>query len=456
MKLLSFLFAILAIVLFIALGNIYLTNHDILNRTLVIYGDQRVQVWVVIVGVFTLGFVLNVMYTVVREVIRAVQGLNASAATRAGRRISVRILDARELMAHGLYGQAREALDSILLEQSDHAGAQLMRGETLLKLGDLEGAVKQFEALAKAAPTHCEARYQLAEALVANRNSEAAIGVLKKLAAEHPKQALKALRRLRALYGEAQRWDEALEIHKKLAQQFGSELSHGERAQGTALAYQVGLAKVDQDQFKEAAQTFQQVLKEDPAFIPAYLSLGRTMILQDQEQPGLEIWLEGFRATGEGAFLQEIEDYYIQMGKPEEGLSLLRRITATSQHATTAKFFLGKMLYRLEILDEALEQFQEVRSQVVYSPILFFFMAKIHSRRGRLDAALNEYRQLLRNLGVLKLRFECGICGHKTMDYTDRCESCSSWNSMHFLFKESDLPEAPLRPETGSGWLSMV
>ncbi|MDE3033741.1 MAG: hypothetical protein KGI56_08770, partial [Acidobacteriota bacterium] len=78
------------------------------------------------------------------------------------------------------------------------------------------------------------------------------------------------------------------------------------------------------------------------------------MILQDQEAQGLEIWLEGFRKTGEGTFLQEIEDYFIQLGRPEDGLALLRKVAATSKHATTAKFFLGKMLYRLEILDEAL------------------------------------------------------------------------------------------------------
>ena len=179
------------------------------------------------------------------------------------------------------------------------------------------------------------------------------------------------------------------------------------------------------------------------------------MILQDQEAQGLEILLEGFRKTGEGTFLQELEDYFIQLGRPEDGLALMRRVAATSRHSTTAKFFLGKMLYRLEILDEALDLFQEVRSQVVYSPILFFFMAKIHSRRARLDAALNEYRQLLRNLGILKLRYECAVCGHRTQDFSDRCDSCGSWNSSHFMFKESDLPEGPIRGESGS-WMAMM
>jgi lipopolysaccharide biosynthesis regulator YciM len=217
----------------------------------------------------------------------------------------------------------------------------------------------------------------------------------------------------------------------------------------------VGLVKVEADLFKDASQIFQQVIKEDSSFVPAYLALGRCMILQDQEAQGLEIWLEGFRTTGEGALLQEIEDYFIQCGRPEEGLAVLQRVAATSAHQTTAKFFLGKMYYRLEILDEALVLFQEVRAQVVYSPILFFFMAKIHGRRGRTEQALNEYRQLLRNLGVLKLRYECAVCGRRTQDYLDRCETCGSWNSLHFLFKENELSELHLRPESGS-WLSMA
>lgn len=289
---------------------------------------------------------------------------------------------------------------------------------------------------------------------MAARNPQGATTLLKQLAGDHPKSALRALRRLRALHAEAGRWEEALDAHKRLVSRFPGELNLAEKAQGVALSFQVGLTKVDADLFKEASLVFQQVLKEDPSFVPAYLALGRCMILQDQEAQGLEIWLEGFRATGEGALLQEIEDYFIQFGRPEEGLAVLQRVAATSEHQTSAKFFLGKMYYRLEILDQALVLFQEVRAQVVYSPILYFFMAKIHGRRGRTEQALNEYRQLLRNLGVLKLRYECSVCGRRTPDFMDRCETCGSWNSSHFLFKENELAEVHLRPESGS-WLAL-
>ncbi|MBK8726452.1 MAG: tetratricopeptide repeat protein [Holophagaceae bacterium] len=455
MKLINFIFVLLMAGVVIALGNLYLVNYDLFNRQVVFYGDRHIRVWALVLVSVGIGFFVNLLYNSVVALRGLVTGLNASAATRVGKRVSGHMAEARELMSHGLYAEAKGVLAAVLEERADHQGASILLGEVFMKLGDTEGAVKHMEAYCLAKPDNMEARYQLAEALLANRSSDAAVAVLKKIAADRPKQSLRAWRRLRALHTDAQRWDEALEAHRKLNQYFSTEMGTGEKAQGSALLYMVGLGKVEADQYKEAIQSFQQVLKEDSGFLPAQLALGRCMVLQDQEQQGVEIWLEGFRKTGEGTFLQEIEDYFIQIGKPDDGLAVLERVASTTEHATTAKFFLGKMLYRLEILDRALDQFMEVRSQVVYSPILFFFMAKIHARRGRNDQAMNEYRQLLRNLGVLKLRFECSVCGHRSQDYVDRCEGCSSWNSVHFMFKESDLPELPRPTETGS-WMAMA
>jgi len=449
MRLINVVFIVLIAFVLMSVGYVYMQNSSVLAQDVMLWNHISIRVSSLLIGVFLLGFVLNLLYTGIMEFTRFVKGINASAATRAGKRLSSLLTEARELLAHGLPGHARQVLESVLRERADHEAASLLLGEALVKVGDYDTAVKHLETCALARPGAVEFQYMLADALLAARNAEGAAAVLKRIAGDEPKTALRALRKLRTLHMDAGRWEEALDVHKRLVSRFGKEVNSQERAQGTALQYQVGMNKVEGDQYKEAAQIFQQILKEDISFVPAYLSLGRCMILQDQEVQGLEIWLEGFRTTGEGALLQEIEDYFIQSGKPEEGLACLRRVAATSEFATTAKFFLGKMLYRLEILDEALVLFQEVRAQVVYSPILYFFMAKIHSRRGRMEQALNEYRQLLRNIGILRQRFECSVCGQKTPDYMDRCDGCGSWNSSHFMFKENELPELNLRPETG-------
>jgi lipopolysaccharide biosynthesis regulator YciM len=455
MRLINMFFIALIAFVLMSVGYVYTRNTGVLALDIKLWGDVSVRVSSLLLGAFLLGFVLNLIYTGIMEFLRFVKGINASAATRAGKRLSSQLSEARELLAHGLPGHARQILESVLRERSDHEAANLLLGEALVKLGDYDTAVKHLETCCQMHADAIEFQYLLADALVAARNPDGAATLLKRIAGDNPKIALRALRKLRTLHMDGGRWEEALDVHKRLVSRFGKEMNQPERAQGAALLYQVGMGKVETDLYKEAAQVFQQILKEDTSFVPAYLSLGRCMILQDQEVQGLEIWLEGFRTTGEGALLQEVEDYFIQCGRPEDGLSMLRRVAATSEFATTAKFFLGKMLYRLEILDEALVLFQEVRTQVVYSPILFFFMAKIHSRRGRMEQALNEYRQLLRNLGILRQRFECSVCGQKTQDYVDRCEACGTWNSSHFMFKENELPELHLRTETGP-WVGML
>jgi lipopolysaccharide biosynthesis regulator YciM len=454
MRLANILFLLLIAFFMGWLVTVYTTNLSVFTSQVALRKDIHISVLLLVVLVFSAGLVLNVLYSGYMEIRRMVKNFSASAATRAGRRLSTLLQDAENAQAHGLLGQARDVLQTILRERPDHVQAGLLMSNVLLKQGDTDAAAKHLEGLCLAHPDLVEPRYQLAEVLVQARSADGAVNLLKQLAGDHPKEALRALRRLRTLHVEAGRWEEALDAHKRLVTRFPSELNQAERAQGVAMSFQLGLVKVEADLFKDASLIFQQAIKDDATFVPAYLALGRCMILQDQESQGLEIWLEGFRTTGEGALLQEIEDYFIQCGRPEEGLELLQRVAATSAHQTTAKFFLGKMYYRLEILDEALELFQDVRAQVVYSPILYFFMAKIHGRRGRPEQALNEYRQLLRNLGVLKLRYECSVCGKRTADYLDRCESCGSWNGIHFLFKENELPELHLRTESGS-WLSM-
>ena len=461
MRLINVIFIAIIALALMWVGYAYIHNYAVMGNEVELLNfwnrsnSIRVKVSTLLICVFLLGFILNLLYTATMEFRRLIRGFNASAATRVGKRLSNQLEDARELLAHDLPRQARQVLEDLLTECSGHDAGSLLMGEVLIKLGEYDRAVTHIDACCLAHPENIEFKYLLVEALVAVRDVDRALVVLKKIVGDYPKYALRALRKLRGLYVEHSRWDDAMDVQKRIVSRFADAMSPVERGYSTGFLYQIGMDKVEADQFKEAAQIFQQVIKEDGSFVPAYLSLGRCMILQDQESQGMEIWLEGFRATGEGTMLQEVEDYFIQSGKPEDGLAVLRRVAATSEFSITAKFFLGKMLYRLEILDDALDILQEVRSQIVDSPILYFFIAKIHARRGRMEQAVSEYRQLLRNTGILKMRFECSLCGHKTADYVDRCESCGSWSSSCFLLKESEVPELRLRSESGF-WVGTI
>jgi hypothetical protein len=167
------------------------------------------------------------------------------------------------------------------------------------------------------------------------------------------------------------------------------------------------------------------------------------MILQDQEAQGLEIWIEGFRRTGEGTFLQEIEDYFIQLGRPEAGLALMRRVAATSKHAATAKFCLGQMRYRREIWT-TLDLFQEVRSQVTAR-------SSSHGQDPQPlrppDAALNDTASCCGTWGP-QAAFRVPSAG--TRPRTTTAARAAAAEHKLLPLHESDLPDGPIRGESGS------
>lgn len=219
MRLVNVVFFIAIVFLLVMSAHVYATNHDILVQDLVIRGEG-VKVQTVILIAFLIGFVLNFIWALIMEIRQAIKGLNASAATRLGRRISEQLQDARDLMAHGLPKEAEQILRGVLEQRQDHPEAATLLGDCLLRQGDPDAAARVLAQACEAHPGHAEPRYLLAEARQAMRDPEGAAAALRRLAQDQPKQALRALRRLRALHLEAQRWEEAAEVQKRLVAQF--------------------------------------------------------------------------------------------------------------------------------------------------------------------------------------------------------------------------------------------
>ena len=175
MRLFSFLMVVLIGAVLVLLANLYVSNFALFNREMVLYGDTQIRVWVFTLVVLAVGFLINLIYNGYAALRDMVKGLNASAATRMGRRVSSRLSDARALIAHGLLSKAKVMLEEMFTDHPDHEGTTMLYGDVLLKAGDGEAAAKHFQKFCLKHPDHVEARYQLAEALLASRNSDGAM-----------------------------------------------------------------------------------------------------------------------------------------------------------------------------------------------------------------------------------------------------------------------------------------
>ncbi len=98
------------------------------------------------------------------------------------------------------------------------------------------------------------------------------------------------------------------------------------------------------------------------------------------------------------------------------------------------RFFLGRLYYRLEMLDEALRVLAPLTERVDRSPTLCYLLARIHQRRGEMGQAVDRYQECVQQAGLGAADFLCADCGARSGEWLDRCEECGAWGSIDLRF----------------------
>ncbi len=93
------------------------------------------------------------------------------------------------------------------------------------------------------------------------------------------------------------------------------------------------------------------------------------------------------------------------------------------------------------MIDEALQQFSQMKGRVTYFPALHYYLAKIQERRGNLGEAFKELELVLRQSELLKVEYVCGTCSRRHPDWVDYCDRCGEWNSVVVDFREERAVE---------------
>ena len=208
-------------------------------------------------------------------------------------------------------------------------------------------------------------------------------------------------------------------------------------AQG--LTYQQGVRMLEEDRATEAATLFRGLLAHEPRFIPARIMLGEAELLEDREAEAIAAWRAGYQETGSPVFLQRIEDYFIEQEEPMRAIETLRALIATAGNDLLPRFYLGRLYYRLEMLEEATKQLGAIEERIKSSPTYHFLLGRIHHRRGDLQKAVESFGACLRQLDVGSAEYLCRVCHQRYADWRDSCSRCGSWNSVDLNFEEERL-----------------
>ena len=420
------------------LSILYTSNQDTLNRHVFFGHGLSMPVWFCILMVSGVSMLVPLLFGVLRDLRRMFGSLGARRRLRSLQEAEERYLMGVESMLHGREERALEHFNAVLQVEPNHFEALLRAGEVLRGLRRYPEAIEYHRRAARAKEGDARPLYLLVEDYEESGAMENAKAVLNRIIELNPKRSLSASKKYRAIAVREGDWEKAWEIQQKIESQMAEigESSKAEKKYHLGIRYMLAQRLIERGKERDAIGILRRLAKMEPGFVPAQLRLGKALSAIGQPEEAVEVWEEGYRATGHPIFLTTIEDHHLGIDQPRRAIEALKAALFTGKKDIVPRFFLGKLYYRLEMIDEALQQFSQMKGQVTYFPGLHYYLAKIMERHGNLREALKELEILLKEAEVLKVEYACSTCARKYPFWIDYCNRCGEWNTVNIDFRE--------------------
>ncbi len=244
-----------------------------------------------------------------------------------------------------------------------------------------------------------------------------------------------ALRILRDFYVWKKDWDNAYDVEKKIRRFIKTD---EENRRFVGIRYEQTLT-LFQNRFSQnidkIIDNLKEIISEDKRFIPAYILLAQTYIKMNKLNEAGRVYGRGYTKTGHIEFLLKMEDLYINKGDPGAILKIYQRVLDLSPKDHLITFLYARLCLRLEMIDEALDMLNSLIDEGEEFRGLHRAMAEAYIHREELENAVSEFRKAF-PMDQVYIPFFCTKCQAIKNEWTDFCESCSSWNTVNVKKEE--------------------
>ncbi len=427
-------FVSLLLLLSITAGVVFVLrpNETILKLPMEAWG-RLVPVWGVILGAFAAGMLI--------ALVLQVSGVGRNAFRRARSLLSARRREALTKLIEKARRAEREGRDeeaiSCLREACGTGGgsfeASMRLGDLLRRIGRPHEAVTAYGEARRIDPLSDEPGHALALEWLELGELDRARRELVATIEKNPKRAVSQLRQLRELEILAGDWVAAGAAAKRLEAIVGRRAPAGEHDRIQALGIRTELARgqAEAGETRAATADLRRLIKEAPHYVPARILLAQITSEAGETVNEREVLVEGFRLRGDVALLDTLAEGDLARSRPEEAISTLRGIVAARHHERAARYALGKLYLRLEMLDEAAEQFQLLHEEHEDCALVSICLARVEEKRADTTRAAELYRSVLDapSCGVREAR--CGSCQSTQPAWQHRCPVCGVFGSLH-------------------------
>ena len=332
------------------------------------------------------------------------------------------------------------------------------RVDSLLWLGNVYRSERNFpEAIRLHQHAHrvedrnIEVLLELAKDLEEAKRYEEALQALQKILKIEPDN-LTALIRKRDLNIRMERWGEALEIqHRLVKANLPAADKQPEAARLVGCMYEVGRQLLERGHPDKARRYFRGAIKKDRSFLPAYIGLGEILLHEGKTKDAVEILKKVYSRTRSVIILHRLEELFLDQGEPSEIIRVYREALEQSPQDPVLQFYLGKLYYRLEMVDEAFDLLSTIEGPQDHLLDYHKIMANLYLRKQHFEDAIVALKKALSFKKRVVVPYICTQCQQEAVEWTGRCRRCAKWNTLTALpWLEATRVEAPPEGEPSS------
>jgi tetratricopeptide (TPR) repeat protein len=314
------------------------------------------------------------------------------------------------------------------------------RSDSLLWLGNIYRAEQNFsEAIRLHQHAHrvddrnIEILLELGKDLECAKRYEEALQSFHKILKIEPDN-LTALIRKRDLNIRLEKWSEALEIqHRLLKAHLPAPEKRAESALLVGCMYEVGRQLLERGHPDKARRYFRGAIKKDRTFLPGYIGLGEILIHEGKTKDAVEVFKKVYARTRSVIILHRLEELFLDQGEPGEIIRVYQEALQQDPQNPVLQFYLGKLYYRLEMVDEAFDALSTIEGPQDYLLDYHKIMANLFLRKQQFEQAIVELKKALAFKKRVVVPYICTQCRQESVEWSGRCRRCARWNTLTAL-----------------------
>ncbi len=392
---------------------------------------------------FVLGAMLVFISTLTRDAKRAIEGYQKSRQKKKGESLKEELNKGMDHFLRGNLVKARTHFVDVLKRDPSQIDLYFRLSEIALKEGNEEEALHWLERARLIDMRNVDILLREAELYQRMKRFDEAIRTLNR-AIGMDDTNLKALRSLREIYLDSRRWEEAIRAQKSILKFIkGKQAEEEETLFYLGLKYERARDLLNQggeENLGSALKEAKEILRERKTFQPGFVLLGDIYLRMGRWASAGKVWGKSFTRFKSVIFILRLEELYLSREDPSTLLRIYQRALAKNPEDWVIGFFYAKLCLRLEMLDEALEEIDEISLRQKDFPALHRLLAEIYLHKKDFGRAAQEFEKTFELSRTSYLPFRCTTCERESREWIAYCPQCRQWST--YTIKEDEKTTA--------------